>query len=107
MDAYTEPQSEWVGDFLLGADAIAAFLTSIGLPTVPQQVYYARKIHRLPIGRYSRYLIASKRKLIRAVQALVSIRGNQNHDQEAPSNSAGCRARPHEAPSRSRSRHRC
>jgi hypothetical protein len=29
------------------------------------------KIGRLPIGRYSKYLISSKRKLTRAVQALV------------------------------------
>jgi hypothetical protein len=71
MDAYTEPQSELAGDFLFGADAIAAYLTSLGLPTNEQQVYYAHKIGRLPIGRFSKYLIASKRKLLRAVQALV------------------------------------
>jgi hypothetical protein len=71
MDAHTEPQPELAGDFLFGADKIAAFLTSLGLPTTEAQVYYAHKVGRLPIGRYSKYLISSKRKLVRAVQALV------------------------------------
>ena len=70
-NAHTETQPEFADDFLFGADAIAAYLTSIGLPTNEQQVYYAHKIGRLPIGRYSKYLISSKRKLTRAVQALV------------------------------------
>jgi hypothetical protein len=67
----TQPDPDLADDFLFGADAIAAYLTSIGLPTNEQQVYYAHKIGRLPIGRYSKYLISSKRKLTRAVQALV------------------------------------
>jgi hypothetical protein len=71
MGAQTEMQAEMAEDFLFGADAIAAFLTSLGLPTNEQQVYYAHKIGRLPIGRYSKYLISSKRKLTRAVQELV------------------------------------
>jgi hypothetical protein len=71
MDAHTEPQPDLAGDLLVGAALIAAFLTSLGLPTNEQQVYYAHKTGRLPIGRYSKYLIGSKRKLTRAVQALV------------------------------------
>jgi hypothetical protein len=70
MDDHSEAQAELAADFLYGANAIAAFLTSLGLPTDEQQVYYAHKKRRLPIGRYSKYLIASKRKLVRAVQAL-------------------------------------
>jgi len=50
---------------------IADYLTSLGLPTTASNVNYAHKCRRLPIGKYSKHLVASK-KLARAVQELVA-----------------------------------
>lgn len=74
MDAQTqsEAHAELIGDLLFGADMIADFLTSLGLPTTANHVYYAKKRHSLPIGRYNKHLCASKRKLTRAVHAMVN-----------------------------------
>jgi len=73
MDAQTnEAHAELVGDLLFGAGAIAGFLTALGLPTTEDHVYYARKRRSLPIGRYNKHLCASKKKLTKAVHAIIN-----------------------------------
>jgi hypothetical protein len=72
MDAQPEAHAELAGDFLFGAETIAVFMTDIGLPTTVNGVYYAYKKGSLPIGKYGKCLIASRKKLTRTVQALVS-----------------------------------
>jgi hypothetical protein len=72
VQTHSEAHAELVGDLLFGADMIAEFLTSLGLPTTTDNVYYARKRKSLPIGRYNKHLCASKRKLARAVHAIIN-----------------------------------
>ena len=73
MDARNnETQAELADDFLFGAESISVFLTSIGLPTTVNGIYYAYKKRSLPIGKYGKCLIASRKKLTRTVQGLVS-----------------------------------
>ena len=62
IDKHKETVAE---DILLGASEIAAFL---GISTA--QVYHAARLKTLPIGRWGSKLIASKRKLQRAVTAM-------------------------------------
>jgi hypothetical protein len=54
-------------DLLIGAQVIADFL-GVSVPAL----YHLNKKRRLPIGRLGRNLIASRRKLRRAAQALTS-----------------------------------
>jgi hypothetical protein len=72
MDAQTETHAELADDFLFGAEQIADYLTSIGLPTTVNGIYYAFKQGSLPIGKYGKCLISSRKKLTRKVQSLVS-----------------------------------
>ena len=59
------------GDVLLGAKRIAEHLTSIlGVPVNETDVYYARRMQKLPIGKYGILLIASKRRLAKHVEKL-------------------------------------
>ena len=70
MDKPTEtiPQTERVADdLLLGANAIAE---ELGVDV--NAVYYLSRMRRLPIGRLGKNLIASRRKLRRAAQALTA-----------------------------------
>jgi hypothetical protein len=72
MDARNnDTQAELADDFLFGAEMIAIFMTDIGLPTTVNGIYYAYKKRSLPIGKYGKCLIASRKKLTRTVQALV------------------------------------
>jgi hypothetical protein len=71
MDAQTETHAELADDFLFGAEQIADYLTSIGLPTTVNGIYYAFKRGSLPIGKYGKCLISSRKKLTRKVQSLV------------------------------------
>jgi hypothetical protein len=49
---------------LLGAAKIAAHLTAIlGEPVDADDVYYARRMKKWPIGKYGALLIASRRRL--------------------------------------------
>ena len=61
-----EPVSSVADDVLLGAQRIAAHLTSIlGVPTNANDVYYASRMRKLPIGKYGALLIASKHQIAR------------------------------------------
>ena len=60
----TEPLSS---DLLFGAEQIAAF---IGVE--PAQIYYIRKSGKLPISKFGKVLIASKRKLRLAANRLTA-----------------------------------
>jgi predicted DNA-binding transcriptional regulator AlpA len=62
IDKHKETVAE---DILLGASEIAAFL---GISTA--QVYHAHRLRTLPIGNWGSRLIASKRKLQRAIADL-------------------------------------
>jgi hypothetical protein len=54
------------GDLLRGAQAIAAFLRAEGLTDVTEsQIYYFARVQKLPIGRWNKELIASKKRLSR------------------------------------------
>ena len=60
------------GDLLLGAAAIRAFLTHLGMPE-DVDVYYLRRARRWPIGKTAGEggsLIASKRQLIQHANEL-------------------------------------
>jgi hypothetical protein len=72
-----EADAELIGDLLFGADAIAGFLTALGLPTTEDHVYYARKRRSLPIGRFNKHLCASKKKLTKAVHAIINATANE------------------------------
>jgi hypothetical protein len=66
MDEQTEQKAATLADdMLVGAPAIAAFL---GIK--PKAVYYLARSKRVPIGKLGKNLIASKRKLRRAFEAL-------------------------------------
>ena len=54
-------------DLLFGAEAIAA---ELGLK--PAQIYYIHKSKKLPISKFGRMLVASRRKLQRAAAALTA-----------------------------------
>jgi hypothetical protein len=66
MDETTEQKAATLGDdMLIGAPAIAEFL---GIKT--KAVYYLFRTKRVPIGKLGKNLIASRRKLRRAFDAL-------------------------------------
>jgi hypothetical protein len=60
------------GDLLVGAKQIAEYITSLGIPTDEDDVYYAHRAEKLPIGKYGAFLIASKRKLNRYTQKITA-----------------------------------
>ena len=64
-----------VGDLLVGADPIKAFLITLGMPD-SIDVYNLRKSGKWPIGKVngdSGNLIASKRRLARHVQKITAV----------------------------------
>jgi hypothetical protein len=64
----TNPQTDRVGDdLLIGALAIADELRC-----EPHQVNYIYKKRKLPIGKFGKQYIASRKKLLAATQALVA-----------------------------------
>jgi hypothetical protein len=63
-----QPSQERVGaDLLIGAEAIGAEMNM-----TEGEVYYAKRMKLLPIGKWGKHLIASRRKLRRAAQAITS-----------------------------------
>jgi hypothetical protein len=60
------------GDLLLGAKQIAEHMTSLGIPTDEDDVYYAHRAGKLPIGKYGAHLLASRRRLGRHVQKIAA-----------------------------------
>jgi hypothetical protein len=59
------------GDVLLGAAKIAAHLTAIlGEPIDADDVYYAHRMKKWPIGKYGALLIASKKRLNNHVEKI-------------------------------------
>jgi hypothetical protein len=70
MDSPTtdlSPQDRLADDLLVGAPAIGA---ELGIETTA--VYYIYKKGKLPIRKWGKYLIASRRTLRRAARALTS-----------------------------------
>jgi hypothetical protein len=63
-----EKQTCLDGDVLRGAKAISDYL---GPGWNPEDVYYAHRAKKLPIGKYGKDLISFKSKLDRAIRALV------------------------------------
>ena len=63
-------------DFLKGAAAIAEHLRNEGLSVTDADVYYLARSKKLPMGKWGKNLIASKRRLSRdlrrAAQALTT-----------------------------------
>jgi hypothetical protein len=58
-------------DVLLGAKRIAEHLTEIlGVPVDETDVYYIRRMGKLPIGKYGSLLIASRSRLLRRAEEL-------------------------------------
>lgn len=68
MSDQSEKIERLAGDILMGAPAIALFMTELlGEETTADEVYYHagnRSKARWPIGRYGKFLIASKRALV-------------------------------------------
>jgi len=60
-------QERLADDLIVGCPAIAR---ELGLK--PAAVYHLAKMRRLPIGRLGRNLIASRKKLRRAAEALIT-----------------------------------
>lgn len=67
MDVTEQPQERLADDLLIGATAISE---ELGVPR--HDVYYLFKTKRLPIGKLGKNLIASRRKLRRAAEALTA-----------------------------------
>ncbi len=63
--ASTPSPADLPDDFLKGAAAIAEHLRSTGLNVTEGDVYYLAKMKKLPIGKFGKNLIASKRRLSR------------------------------------------
>lgn len=57
-------------DVLIGAPAIENFLAEIGYPD--SDAYYLRKVGRWPIGKYGKFLLATKSGLTRHARKLVA-----------------------------------
>ena len=58
-------QADLPDDFLKGAAAIAEHLRRNGLNVSDSDVYYLAKSKKLPIGKFGKNLLASKRRLSR------------------------------------------
>jgi hypothetical protein len=69
MESTTEPSSRdrLADDLLVGAPAIGA---ELGVDA--SAVYYIHKTQKLPIGKWGKYLVASKRALRNAVRAFTA-----------------------------------
>jgi hypothetical protein len=65
--------SDLAGDLLLGAKQIAEHMTSLGIPTDEDDVYYAHRAGKLPIGKYGAHLLASRRRLTRHTQKIAAL----------------------------------
>jgi hypothetical protein len=64
-------EAHLAGDVLLGAAKIAAHLTAIlGEPVDADDVYYAHRMKKWPIGKYGALLIASRRRLNNHVEKI-------------------------------------
>jgi hypothetical protein len=59
-----------VGDLLVGAGPIEAYLRSLGVPN--PNAFYLHRAGKLPIGKYGANLIASKRRLARHTQKITA-----------------------------------
>jgi hypothetical protein len=65
------PRDSGEGDVLLGAAKIAAHLTVVlDEPVDADDVYYAHRMRKWPIGKYGALLIASKRRLNNHVEKM-------------------------------------
>jgi hypothetical protein len=60
-------------DFLKGAAAIAEYLCGNGLIVTNGDVYYLAKAKKLPIGKWGKNLIASKRQLSRNLRRAAQV----------------------------------
>jgi hypothetical protein len=60
-----------LADLLVGAAAIGRYLRDAGLPITDLDVYYIHKSQKLPIGKWGKFLIASKKRLSIKLRALV------------------------------------
>lgn len=68
------PQQERADDdFLKGAAAIAKYLCGNGLSVTDSDVYYLAKARKLPIGKFGKNLIASKRQLSRNLRRAAQV----------------------------------
>jgi hypothetical protein len=68
-----QTNDDLAGDLLLGADAIAGFLSSLGFGDVtPHNVYYLRRSNKMPISKFGKELLASKSKLLRHARKLIA-----------------------------------
>jgi hypothetical protein len=65
-DSNTSPDD----NVLIGAEAIEAHLASIGFPD--EDAYYLKKIGRWPIGKYGKFLIATRTGLDRHARKLTA-----------------------------------
>jgi hypothetical protein len=61
------------GDLLRGAEAIRDYLRSLSSDSDwdVEDVYYAHRAKKLPIGKYGKDLISSKSKIARTLRGLV------------------------------------
>ena len=64
-------EAHLAGDVLLGAKKIAKHIeTILGVPVDEDDVYYAHRMKKWPIGKYGALLIASKRRLTNHVEKI-------------------------------------
>ena len=56
---------------LVGAEAIEAYLAEIGIPN--ENAYYLHRTKRWPIGKYGKYLIATKANFDRHARKITAI----------------------------------
>jgi hypothetical protein len=64
------PNTQTASDVLIGAEAIEEHLASIGFPD--EDAYYLHRTQRWPIGKYGKYLIATKTNLDRHARKLTA-----------------------------------
>jgi hypothetical protein len=64
------PNAPAGGDVLIGAPAIEEHLAALGFPDA--DAYYLRKTGRWPIGKYGKFLIATKGNLDRHARKLTA-----------------------------------
>jgi hypothetical protein len=67
-------KDELAGDLLVGAEAIAAYMTELGIKTEASDVYYAHRSGKLRgvVGKYGATLISGKRRIGRHFQKKIS-----------------------------------
>jgi hypothetical protein len=64
------PSTPASADVLIGAGAIEEHLASIGFPD--SDAYYLRRVGRWPIGKYGKFLLATKTNLDRHAKKLAA-----------------------------------